>query len=98
MCAVAGLVSVDVFFEGDFDPDESIGFDDEDALAVGEFDEVIRLVGDEHGFVDDEDGLVGREACEAEGGVACAVEFFEGLSELVWGHVEPVREGEISLR
>jgi len=82
--------SVELFFEGDFDPDDPFGLDDEDALAVGEFDEVVWLVGDEHGFVDEDGGFVGGHGGEAEGGVAGAVELAEGLSELFGGHGEGV--------
>jgi hypothetical protein len=67
----------------DADPGDAFGVDDVDAGPVGELDEVIGLVGDEHGGVHDEGGL-----CRAErkAGGSVAGKFGEGLAELIGCH------------
>lgn len=60
-----------------------------DVLAVGEFDEVVRLVGKEHGVGDD--ALLGVQ--HVEHGVALAVEFAKGLTEFGDGH--GVKDGPV---
>ena len=62
-------------------------------MAIGEFDDVVWFIGDEHG-VGDLESVVGLgDAVEDEGGLSLAFEFGEGLSELVWCH-EWVRSWE----
>ena len=73
-------------FEADAHPGDSFGLDDENALSVGDFDEVVGLVGDEHGPLDVEVGVVVGHVREGEVGVAFAVEFGQGFAELVGSH------------
>lgn len=76
-------------FSSDSKPGDSFSVEDVDVFAVGEFDQVIRLVGNEHGVGDDAGiGLrdVVLSGAEVDVQVALTVEFAEGLSELVVGH------------
>ena len=73
-------------FQSDAEPGDALGVDDEDGFAVGDLDQVVGLVGDEHGAVDGEDGEGLGHAGDGERGVAFAVELAEGLSELVGCH------------
>ena len=76
----------DRLFEGDPDPDDSVGVDHVDVFAVGDLDHVVGLVGDQHGVADLEEGVVedaaagGEDVGEGDGAIAIAAEFPERLA------------------
>ena len=73
---------IDFVLESDSYVCDSFCFDDVDGLAVGDFYEFVCFFWDEHCFDDGEGGRCFVHACEGDVGVAFAVEFGEGLSEL----------------
>ena len=68
----------------DAKPGDALGVDDEYMPSIGHFDQMISLVGNEHGALDDAErsGIAARPA-EDELNVAFAVELFQCCSKLV---------------